>query len=169
MTFEEFKPLASALKSVYVSQNFMQTSEAVKVYYQMLQDLDYPVCSAAIMRHLQSSRYPPTIAEIREACAPVDTGDWLRSWDNLCRAIQRWGWCRPVEGLAALRKEDEAAADIAQRLGWQALRMSGNIAADRASFRQAYETRSQRERELRQLSPSLRLRLTDAGMTLLGE
>lgn len=167
MTFEEFKPLAAAMKSVYVAQSFLQSSEAVKVYYQMLRDIDYPSCSAAIMRHLQSSKYPPTIADIREACAPVDTGDWLSSWDRLCRAIHRWGWCRPDEGLAALRREDELAADIAKRLGWQALCMSENIVADRASFRQAYETASRRNRELMQLSPQLRLQLEGKDTALL--
>lgn len=159
MNSAEFKILAQAMKAAYSARNFMVDEQSVKLWYKMLKDLDYELCSAAVMKHISLSEFPPTIAGIRQACvsvAAVDEMDWLEGWNLIQRVRCRYGYNRPEDALATLRKIDETTAEVAGMLGWVNLCMSENPTADRANFRQCYETKKRREMEHAKLPPALR-------------
>ena len=163
MTFDEFKILAKGMKAVYASSKFLPDADAIKLFYTMLQDLEYQQCSVAIQKYMMTHKFPPTIAEIREACVTVadaEQTDWLTAWNITCKALSRWGYYRPQEGLQDLQTKDPKAAWVAERLGWQRLCMSENPSADRANFRQAYETAQAREHETALLSPAVREKIS---------
>lgn len=162
MTFDEFKPLAKGMKAVYASQNFLPDADSIKLFYSLLSDLDYQLCSAAIQRYMLTHKFPPTIADIREQCVTVtDTKrlDWLQGWNAVCKAISRYGYYRPVEALDALAEFDADTSRVAEMLGWQRLCMSDNPAADRANFRQAYESMQGRKKEEARLPESVKTML----------
>lgn len=159
MNSNEFKILAASMKAAYGSKNFLADAQSVKLWYRMLRDLDYELASAAVLRHISLNEFPPTIAGIRNACAEVvqtNDKDWLEGWNMVQRMIGRYGYNRTDEAMKALREYDELTADIAGMLGWQNLCLSDNPTADRANFRQSYETKKRRAIEHAKLPPAVR-------------
>lgn len=158
MTWDEFVPLAMAMRSAYTSNNFMADPESMKLWYRLLQDIPFELAGTAILRHISTSKFPPTIAEIRAACvdAVSDGGtSWLEGWNTVNRVMHRYGYDRPREAIAAISKVDERAGRVAELLGWENLCISENPTADRANFRQCYEAYAAREKETAQIPPGV--------------
>lgn len=158
MTKQEFLPIAKGMKSMYSAQHFLEDNTAIEMWYKLLADLDAQLVSAAVQQHICTSRFPPTVADIREACSKVttvDRKDWLEGWREVTKCIGLYGYYRPQEALKALRSFDVTTGRVAEMLGWQNLCMSENQIADRANFRQAYETIQAREIESAKLPPSV--------------
>ena len=83
MTKEEFKKLAKGLKAVYTQPTFLPDTDALSIWYELLKDLDYMIAQAAVQKHMITSKFPPTIAEIREQAAEVTYGQkplWSDGW-----------------------------------------------------------------------------------------
>ena len=168
MTIDEFRVLAKGMKAVYPQPNFLPDMDAVNVWYELLKDIDYQVANMAIQMHAQSSKFPPTVAEIREASAKLVNGedkDWSEAWEEACRAMSRFGRDRKSEAYKTL---DERTRRVIDRLGYRNLCMSENIGVDRANFRSIYETIAQRDKEINKLSPQIQT-LLGGGHALLGE
>ena len=51
MTFDEWKILVKGMKSVYPEPWFLPDGDSVKIWFQLLQDLDYKVLNAAIQKY----------------------------------------------------------------------------------------------------------------------
>ena len=168
MTIDEFRVLAKGMKAVYPQPNFLPDMDAVNVWYELLKDIDYQVANMAIQMHAQSSKFPPTVAEIREASAKLVNGedkDWSEAWEEACKAMSRFGRDRKSEAYKTL---DERTRRVIDRLGYRNLCMSENIGVDRANFRSIYETIAQRDKEINKLSPQIQT-LLGGGHALLGE
>ncbi len=73
MTKEEFKILCKIMKAVYPQPTFLPDAYAFKVWYELLEDLDYTVAQAAIEKYILTNKFPPTIADIREYAVLVRT------------------------------------------------------------------------------------------------
>ena len=65
LTSDEWKVLAKTLKTAYTNQNFLSDDGSIQVWYSMLRGFSYKALSDAIAQHIQTSKFPPTIAEIR--------------------------------------------------------------------------------------------------------
>ena len=168
MTIDEFRVLAKGMKAVYPQPNFLPDMDAVNVWYELLKDIDYQVANMAIQMHAQSSKFPPTVAEIRESASKIvhgETKDWSKAWEEACRAMSRFGRDRKAEAYKTL---DERTRRVIDRLGYRNLCMSENIGVDRANFRSIYETIAQRDKEINKLSPQIQT-LLGGGHALLGE
>lgn len=147
MTKDEFKVLAKGLKAVYTQTTFLPDAEALHVWYELLKDLDYTIANIAIQKHMIASKFPPTIAEIREQAATIMLGDkplWSDGWEQVQRAIRLYGSYRPKEALESM---DELTRKTVERLGFRELCMSENITADRANFRMVFESLADRQHE----------------------
>lgn len=123
-------------------------ARTVRVYCMALADIPVAELRAAAMKLIGSSRFFPSVAEIREAWALAKTGpkrSGLDAWGDVLREVQRVGWY----GTPAL--EDPIAAAAVKVLGWRALCESDNQAADRAHFAKAYESIAARNLEAVQL------------------
>ena len=163
MTSEEFIPLAKGMRAAYSSQSFLADDESVKLWFRLLRDLDGKLVSAAVYKHICSNKFPPTIADIREQCAAIESGgekNWLEGWGMVVQAIGRHGAFGRKEAMKKLRDFDPLTADVVEKMGWQNLCESENQVADRANFRIAYEAYSTRKKELAKLPPAITSMIT---------
>jgi hypothetical protein len=70
--------------------------------------------------------------------------DWSEAWEEVMKNIQKFGFYRAVEGKEALSELTRKTVD---RIGYIHLCNSENITADRANFRDIYNSLAQRERK----------------------
>ena len=168
MNYKEFGSFAAALKTYYPKDNLLPNEQAIELWYAALRDLPYEVASNALMILVQSSKFPPSIAEIREAAAKLihgETKDWSKAWEEACRAMSRFGRDRKSLAYETL---DELTREVVDRLGYRNLCMSENVASDRANFRTIYTELAERRTETSKLSPQIQA-LIGGGHALLGE
>ena len=161
MTKDEFRVLAKGLKAVYTQPNFLPDAEAIQIWYELLKDLDYAMANIAIQKHMVSSKYPPTIADIREQATEVSYGQaplWSDGWEQVLRAMRLYGSYRLQEALDCM---DDLTRKAVERLGFKELCMSENIAVDRANFRMVFEQLANREYETKKLPLSLQNSIED--------
>ena len=155
MTKDEFRVVAKGMKAVYTQPTFLPDSDAMNIWYALLKDLDYNIAQAAIQKHMVTSKFPPTIADIREQAASVTYGEkpmWSDGWDLVLKAIRKYGSYAPVEAMASF---DPITRRCVERLGYMELCQSTNIVADRANFRMIFEQIADREEERARLPVSL--------------
>lgn len=67
MTRDETKTILATMSAVYPINLMPPVTEmTVNVWFQLLQDVPFKLASAAVAAWLQTEKYPPTIASIRE-------------------------------------------------------------------------------------------------------
>ena len=156
MTDKEFETIALAIKAAYPSASILPDKYAMKTWFELLQDLEYCVVQNAVMEHISTSVFPPSIAEIREKCSerltPMIT-DWGDAWDEVQRAIRYFGSYREPEAMESLSNLTAAAV---KRMGFRNLCVSDNQMADRAHFQRIYESLVKREKSKQQLPQIIR-------------
>lgn len=156
MNKQEFAQIAGAIKTAYPAVNVLNDKQSMDIWYTMLSDLDYKVCQMAVLELISTSKFPPTIAEIREKCSQLiapPIKDWSEAWEDVIRSIGKYGMYQAQEALASF---DELTRKCVNRIGYVNICMSENIAADRANFRMIYEAEVQRKRAENQLPLALR-------------
>lgn len=167
MTREEFAIIASGMKTMYKREGFLDSAESMSVWYELLKDLTYKQVSVAVQKYMLTKKFAPTVAEIRELCVPKK-GDWSDGWEQVVRAIKKFGVYDP-EGAYAFM--DDTTRKAVKRLGWQEICLSENLTADRANFRIVYEQIESRHHEEAVLPESIKERIEkiDALMIEQGE
>lgn len=130
------------------------TASTSQVYETMLSDLDVKEARGAVMKLIATSRFLPTIAEIRSAAAeqtlgPVRSG--ADAWLDVVSEIRRIGqYSAPVF-------TDALVESLVRRWGWNTLCVTGTD-ADRARFIEAYDALARQARTIevtgRALSPA---------------
>lgn len=156
MTYDEFKILAKGMKAVYTQPTFLPDADAFNIWYQLLQDIDYKIANAAIQKYMLTSKFPPTIADIREQAASVVNGEkplWSDGWEEVVRAIKNYGSYGQKEAMESMSDITRMAV---RRMGYIDLCRSENPVADRANFRMIFEQIAEREQKQNQLPVSLK-------------
>ncbi len=125
-------------------------------YEHMLRDLDYETTNAAVERLLAiTPRFPPSVAEIREAVLALTVGETRpggAAWGDVVKAIRRFGYMRsPGKDFTF---PDLLVAEAVSAMNWAELCSSENQVADRARFIELYD-RLAATRRRSQLSESL--------------
>lgn len=152
MEKREFAIFADALKTYYPRETLLPNPQAMELWFRELQDIPFPVAEAALRKWVSTQKWSPSIAEIRELSSSIahgDIPDWGEGWNQVQKAIKRFGSYRPKEALESL---DPLTRETVERLGFRELCMSENITADRANFRIVYETLAKREKTQQQLA-----------------
>lgn len=134
-----------------------------------LADIPYDIAESAVIKVLSTSKFFPTIADIREATAQITqprTIDAMEAWGLILEAIRKHGYYN--EGNA-MRSLPDDVAQMAKRFTWRELCLSEHPDTLRAQFRMAWETQSKRTNELKSLPPDIRMMLGDMvkGMKLI--
>lgn len=129
------------------------------LYERLLADLDYTTTNAAIERLIATSKWPPTIAEIREAALALVDGETRPggdAWGDVLRAIGRYGNER-IPGYH-FDFDDPVVAQCVAALQWRELCLSENQVADRARFIELYDraTATRRRSMLSESLPAVR-------------
>ena len=156
MDKKEFAQIAAALGSAYGDKKYLQTAEDVSLWYSMLRDLDYTCCRAAVQQIIATSRFHPTIAEIREKASAVrqpQTLDWSEAWGSVVYAIRRYGMYREQEAMEGM---DSLTRRCVGYLGYRNLCLSESPETDRANFRMMYQNIARREQEERQIPEAVK-------------
>lgn len=154
MTDEEFEQLILTIKAAYPNANVLPDAYSLKVWYRMLEDLDFKMAENVIAEHMSKSPFPPSISEIRGKCVSrqIDIPDWGDAWGKVQAAIQRYGSYREAEAMSCF---DDTTRAVVKRIGFRNLCMAkqDNLETDRAQFRDIYKAIAQRRAEERQIPP----------------
>jgi hypothetical protein len=154
VTKAEAAKLVAVLIAAYPSAKL--GPDTAGIYERMLVDIDYAEANAAVERLLATSKWPPTIAEIREAALALNAGEIKpggEAWGRVLRAICRHGRNR-TPGVHFDLDGDTVALDVVRALNWRELCDSDNPSADRARFIELYDQLAATARR-RQLSEGL--------------
>jgi transcriptional regulator of NAD metabolism len=160
MTKKEIAVLLGIIQTAYprfyanISQ--AQRDETVDLWYEMLTDTDLQTAKKAIKRLIATSKFPPVIAELREAISnerDVPLLDEGAAWEEVNRAILSYGYMRRDEAYASM---SELTRQTVERMGWRTLCMSqvSNEMADRAHFFKIFGVLAKRENERRLIPQS---------------
>lgn len=161
MTREEFATLVKAMKAMYPQPQFIPDKYAFELWYGLLNDLSYSVGNMAVRQYMNTNKFPPTVADIRELATKIVNGsepDWGEGWAQVQKAIHMYGMYNPD---GAMEYMNEVTRDVVKRLGFQNLCTSDNEAADRARFREIYNGLSE-EKKKRSVIPEALRREIDA-------
>ena len=160
MTTSEWTILVKGLKSSYTSTFFLPDEDAVRVWYQLLKDLDYRQLNDAVMYWIMTEKNPPTIADLRARVVSNQEviEDWSEAWEDIKTAISRYGYYQADEALESL---NYLTREAAKRFGWTSLCMmeTDNENVNRAQFRDIYNAIKTRHVQDGQVSTVLRDRL----------
>jgi hypothetical protein len=158
MTADETTAMLRLLAAAYPTQRQRMSPDDVlamaAVYIAGLADLDADRVRAAIDRLVKSSRYIPTIAEIRAAAVDVAHGARRlggQAWGECLALIRRYGSHR-WPGID-FEVTDPILLTTIRSLGWFDLCASDNPHADRARFIDLYDQLAQGERKEAAIAP----------------
>lgn len=121
-----------------------------------LSDIQYDVAEKAVLKVLSTSKFFPTIAEIREASVQLTQPrriDAIEAWGLIVTAIRKYGHYREREALESLPPD---VAKMARYFTWRELCFNENPDTLRAQFRMAWDTESKREKETKALPTEIR-------------
>lgn len=66
MTKDEFKPLIVKLKWAYIKDKMFEEEGQINEWYSELLDLEQPTALKAVSNYIRTSRFQPTISDIRD-------------------------------------------------------------------------------------------------------
>ena len=162
MTKAEFSKISAVLKVSFSWAKLFETDAAIEVWYRKLSDIPFPVMAAVVDKWIETKNNPPTIADLRTEAANTINGEtpiWTDGWQQVRKAISRYGAYRKEEALASM---DELTAKTVSLLGWQQICESENTDVVRANFRMTYETLAKRKEIDLALSPDTKQRIESA-------
>lgn len=145
--FNAFSNLIKGLKAAYPNFKIIEDEVSFKMWFALLQDIPYERLSAAIQKHIVTSKYPPSIAEIRELAQFKKSVDWSEGWALALSAINRFGSYRESEALDWIKEQDLLAYKVIKRLNFKELCLSEDLMAFRANFRMVYNNEQKIESE----------------------
>ena len=156
MDKKEFSLFASALRTYYPREKLLPNEQAMTLWYNQLQDIPYKVAEATLNKWVAIEKWSPSIADIRQLATELVNGatkDWGDGWEQVEKAIRRYGTYREAE---ALEDMDDLTRQAVKRLGFKNLCLSDNMQADRANFRMLYDQITNRQNQNNQLPEKIR-------------
>ena len=162
MTKAEFSRIAAVIKVSFSWAKLFENDAATEVWYRKLADIPYTVMAAVVDKWIETKSNPPTIADLRAEAASAINGEtpiWTDGWEQVRKAVCRYGYMRKDEALASM---DPLTARAASLLGWQQICESENVDVVRANFRMTYESLAKQKEINGMLSPDTRERIESA-------
>ncbi len=162
MTKDQFKVLVKAMKAVYADKNFLPDYDAMNVWYTLLCDLDYEIVSKAIQKHMMSSSFLPTVADIRTAAAQFKPSGELQqmseldAWERVRKAIGNSIYNSESEFSKLLPVIQKAVGSPHNLEEWATLDTDTVNSVVQSNFLRSYRAMVKREIEMQKLSPAVR-------------
>lgn len=156
MTRQEIIKLLSIATANFPSMQERDMKPTAVLWERALADIPYDVAEKALLKVLSTSKFFPTIAEIREAVTELTQPrvmDAIEAWELIVQAIRKYGYYDEKGAMASLPPD---VRSMAKRFGWRELCLSTNTETLRAQFRMAWETQSKRIREYNVLPSEIR-------------
>lgn len=152
MDLNKFSNIIRAITLSYPNFKSLEDPQGLELWYRNLCDIPQELLETAVGKYISTNVFPPSIAQLRQYAMEIVTGQDTKNettaWSLVQRAIRNYGSYREQEALEWIKKEDQIAGLVAQRIGFKDLCLSENIIADRAHFQKAYQiTKDQEEKE----------------------
>jgi hypothetical protein len=156
--------LVSAFPSALARLSDEQLRDTMKIYREMIKDVEADLAAQAVRGLIATSRFMPTIAEVREACMIAKYGRRRPggdAWGDVVKALKRYGYTRsPGRDFSF---DDQLVARAVGALGWAELCKSDNSVADRARFIELYDQLANNVRSDAQVSSGVTSRELGSG------
>lgn len=149
MTVEEFTQLAAAIKTYFPRDNMLPTKQAMELWYDMLKDMDYKDAYIGLKNHVATSRFAPTIADIRNGATisqPEQLNE-MEAWALVAKALRN-GSYHALEEYEKLPPVVQKAVGTHEQLRNWALDENFSEEVAKSNFLRAYRTEVKWEQEL---------------------
>ena len=157
MTVDEFARLADAIKTYFPRDNMLPTDIAMELWYDMLKDMDYQSAYIGLKNHVATSKFAPTIADIRNGAVisqPQELNE-MEAWSLVSKAIRNSGY-NSVEEFAKLPPLVQKAVGLPSQLRTWALDENYYEQVAMSSFQRAYKAELKRREELQKMPQNVR-------------
>ncbi|MBT8453904.1 MAG: hypothetical protein KJO40_18225 [Deltaproteobacteria bacterium] len=132
MKQSESRAVLAALKAAYPRQPISDTT--LKVYERLLADLEGTTVVEAMRNHIKTSRFFPSVAEIRTLSLAInDVQPAELAWADVLQEVRRVG----IYGTPTF--SNPITGEAVGAVGWRAICNSEFIASERRCFLDAYE------------------------------
>lgn len=130
----------------------------LKVWHELLGDLDYNIVQLAVKKLILEMPYPPAIADVRKRAVevmtpPEDRIDASEAWGEVMQAIRLYGYYREAEALKSMSPK---AAKVVRWMGWREICLSEEPGVVRGQFLKMYQQVAEREQKERLLPYEIR-------------
>lgn len=160
MDYETFLVLVKLMKSIWTYDDFLGDKDSLAVWYRLLKDIPADQAAAAVECYAMTNSKKPTPADIRAMVVDMqsDKTDWGDGWEEVLKAIRRYGMYNETEALESL---SPMTREVVKRLGWKQICQSeqDEMMAIRANFRMMFEQKHEGERKNAVLSVDLKERI----------
>lgn len=141
MTKAETVTLLQTIKVMYPDNRIKPDELTVGIWHEMLQDLPGEVVAAAVKRMCATLKFPPSIADIREAVvkATKDAQGALtatEAWTRVNKAVRWYGYYREAEAREKLGGDVWHAVEAVG--GWREVCMCEDPGVISAQFERRY-------------------------------
>lgn len=167
---EDFMKLVTVLRAAYSSEKFMPDKQSALVWYEMLKDIDYQTLMQGCYKLIQSSPYPPTIADIRASCTSLQTVERLtdlEAWALVRKALSNGTYGAEQEFAKLPPLVQKAVGSPANIREMAQADMESVATVFQSQFLRAYRTETQRAADLAKLSPPIRNLITHTTATMI--
>lgn len=160
MTRKETAQLLALISVAYPGSKVSADEQTLTLWHQMLEDMPGEIVAAAVKRMIATLKFPPSIADIREAVAQAtqDARGTLsagEAWAKVCKAVSWYGYYRPDEARKWLGEDVWRAVDMVG--GWREVcageDSEGVISAQ---FERRYNAMQMQQTQLIQIPASVR-------------
>lgn len=163
MDREDFGKLVVTMKTVYTKPEFLADEYSINVWYKLLRDIDYKTASLALEKHMMSSPFPPTIADLRTAAVEFQGAvngteelSELSAWSLVRKAVRNSNYNaeREYERLPDAVRIAVGSPDNLREMAAMPIETVESV--EQSHFIRAYRAIMSREKELQKLSPAVR-------------
>lgn len=152
MTFKEFGQLADAIKTYFPRDNMLPTPAAMELWYDMLKDIDYQTAYIGLKNHVATSKFAPTIADIRNGAAikqPQELNE-MEAWVLVSKAIRNSTY-NSVEEYVKLPPVVQKAVGLPDQLRTWAMDEHYSEGVIMSQFQKCYQAELKRQEEFQKL------------------
>lgn len=149
--------------------------QTVNLWATVFVDDDVNIVNLALMKHIQTSKWPPSIAEIREIMMTIQCPDLIPP-DEAWLAVSDVMYSAGEFGYGAENSLPPLIRRAVSSIGWSNLwqmhrsgSMGKTAGMDRVAFMDIYKPLYERERQRMQLAPSIREKIDKTTAALSGE
>lgn len=152
MTLAETFKLMAMIDFLYpkfkVNYAVEEHKECVKLWHEMLYDLDFQVLKQALKSHQLESHYPPQISDLRKLALknqlPESNISGTEAWGMVLEAVRKYGY---YQEDAALESLPPLVRMVTKAMGFQAICKTDEVTlgVERGQFLKMYESQKQKE------------------------
>lgn len=171
MTATEFSNIVKGMKAVYTDPKFLPDEDAINVWFALFADDDYKVTQAAVLKYMQTNKFPPTPAGIREQITNMTTLQPVgeeEAWQLVIRAVRNSGY-HAAEEFAQLPETVQRAVVSPSHLHDLSQMPSETVhSVEKSHFFRVYRTEVERKKETSMIPQKLREMITQTSQRMIG-